>query len=451
LTSTPAAPVSGKWGSGGTSPWTSPITSDLIVADEIVLDQIALDGDAIYWSEAQPQKQGRTFVYCVNEIREAKRITPDHGNAFNVRTRAHEYGGGAFAVRDRTVYFSNFADQRLHRQDQGRQPYPITPADALRYADGVIDRRHGRIICVREDHTRPGKVINTLVSIDISGRMPPQILASGNDFYSTPRLSPDGDRLAWLTWNHPNMPWVATEAWVGEILSDGTIGNARRVAGGLDESVFQAEWSPDGDLYFISDQSDGWWNLYRERNGVIEPMAPMDAEFGRPQWQFGMSTYAFESAERLICSFVRDGIWKLAQIDTRTKRFDVIPTEFTGISQLRAGPGRVVFLSGTPSEASALVDLSLATGIIGLFDAHCSCATRSGVMFQRLSRSRSPPTGERPPTPSTIRRFPPSSLRQQARRFRCSSRSTEGRPLPPRARSRLRCNIGPAGASACST
>jgi dipeptidyl aminopeptidase/acylaminoacyl peptidase len=155
------------------------------------------------------------------------------------------------------------------------------------------------------------------------------------------------------------MPWVATEAWVGEILSDGTIGNARRVAGGLDESVFQPEWSR---LYFISDQRGGWWNLYRERDGVIEPMAPMDAEFGRPQWRFGMSTYAFESAERLICCFVRDDIWKLAQIDTRTKRFDVIPTEFTGISQLRAGPGRVVFLGGTPSAASALVDLSLATG-----------------------------------------------------------------------------------------
>jgi hypothetical protein len=137
--------------------WTSPITSDLIVADAIVLDQIALDGDVIYWSEAQPQKHGRTFIYCVNEDGAAKLITPDDGNALNVRTRAHEYGGGAFAVRDRTVYFSNFADQRLYRQDQGRQPYPITPADARRYADGEIDRRRGRIICVREDHTRPGR------------------------------------------------------------------------------------------------------------------------------------------------------------------------------------------------------------------------------------------------------------------------------------------------------
>ena len=116
----------------------------------------------------------------------------------------------------------------------------------------------------------------------------------GNDFYSTPRLSPDGSRMSWLTWRHPDMPWVATEAWVGEILPDWTIVNPRRVAGGPDESVFQPEWSPQGDLYFVSDRDSGWWNLYRERDGAIEPMAEMDAEFGRPQWQFGMSTYTFE-------------------------------------------------------------------------------------------------------------------------------------------------------------
>ncbi len=326
--------------------WTSPITSDLIVAEAIRLGEIALDGDAIYWTESQPQKKGRSFIYRAVGGGEAELVTPDDANAFNVRTRAHEYGGGAFAVRDHTLYFSNFADQRLYRQDAGQQPHPITPlpttaaasdqslarpagasadglrsnvatdaaketpmkADALRYADGVIDRRRGRIICVREDHTRPGEAINTLVSVDLSGAQAQQVLVSGNDFYSTPRLSRDGGRLAWLTWNHPNMPWIATEAWVGEIQPDGTVANARRVAGGPDESVFQPEWSPDGDLFFVSDRGAGWWNLYRHRDGVSEPIAPMDAEFGRPQWMFGMSTYAFESEERLICCFVRDGV-----------------------------------------------------------------------------------------------------------------------------------------------
>ena len=207
--------------------WTSPITSDLVVAAAIRLDQIALDADAIYWTKSQPQKQGRSFIFRADEGGEAELVTPDDANAFNVRTRAHEYGGGAFAVQNWTVYFSNFADQRLYRQDAGQQPHPITPlpstaaasdqsvarpadnsadglrspvatdavketpigTDALRYADGVIDRRRGRMICVREDHTRLGEAINTLVSVDISGTQAQQVLVSGNDFYSTPRLS----------------------------------------------------------------------------------------------------------------------------------------------------------------------------------------------------------------------------------------------------------------------
>jgi dipeptidyl aminopeptidase/acylaminoacyl peptidase len=355
--------------------WTSPITSDLIVADAIRLDQVALDGDAIYWSESQPQKQGRTLIYRAAGSGEPELVTPDDANAFNIRTRVHEYGGGAFAIQDRTLYFSNFADQRLYRQDPGHEPRPITPlptaqgaanrqprADALRYADGVIDARRGRIVCVREDHTSPREAINTLVSIDISGAGAPRVLVSGNDFYSSPRLNPEGSRLAWLTWNHPNMPWVATEAWVGEILADGTVANAIKVAGGPDESVLQPEWSPDGDLYFVSDRGSGWWNLHRYRDGVIESIAPIDAEFGRPQWRFAMAAYAFESAERLICCFVRDGVWKLAEVDTRTKRFDLIPTEFTDISQVRASPGRVAFFGGSPSQALALIDLDLSTG-----------------------------------------------------------------------------------------
>ncbi len=347
--------------------WASPITSDLIAAEAIRLDQIALDGDAIFWTELQPQKQGRTFLYRSVGGGEPEPVTPDDENRFNVRTRVHEYGGGAFAVDGGAVIFSNFADQRLYRQDSDQPPRAITlvPArgstDAFRYADGVIDRRRGRMICVREDHTGEGEAVNALVGLDLSGAEAPRILVSGNDFYSTPRLSPDFGRLAWLTWNHPNMPWVSTELWVGEILPDGAIGAARRVAGGPDELIVQPEWSPDGDLVFVSDRS-GWWNLYRERSGAIEPLAPMDAEFARPQWRFGMSSYAFELAERLICSFVKDGAWKFAQLDLQSKRFDPIPTEFTDISQLRASRGRVFFLGGTPSEALALVEMNLNDG-----------------------------------------------------------------------------------------
>lgn len=350
--------------------WSSPITSDLVVADAIRLDQIALDGRSIFWTESQPQKGGRYFVYRSNGEGLAELVTPDDTNTFNVRTRVHEYGGGAFLVRDGTVFFSNFTDQRLYRQESGQAPLPITPVagpsapeqGALRYADGVLDSQRNRIICVQEDHTRPDQVVNTVVAVDLSGGRSPEVLVSGSDFYSTPRLSPDGNRLVWLTWNHPDMPWLAAEAWVGEISADGSIRNARHVAGGPDEAVFQPEWSPEGELYFVSDRDSGWWNLYRERGGAIEAVAPMEAEFGQPQWNFGMSTYAFESAERLVCCFVRDGTWQLAQLDTRTRRLDVIATPFSSISQVRAGPGRAIFIGGAPSEPSSLVDWNLATG-----------------------------------------------------------------------------------------
>jgi dipeptidyl aminopeptidase/acylaminoacyl peptidase len=369
--------------------WASPITSDLVAAEAIRLDQVALMGDTVYWTESRPEKQGRTFLYRSVAGGEPERVTPDDENRFNVRTRVHEYGGGAFAVDGGTVYFSNFGDQRLYRQEGGGPPRPISPppssgpANALRYADGAIDRAHGRMICAREDHTGAGEAVNTLIGLDLAGVRAPRILVSGADFYSTPRLSPNGENLAWLAWNHPNMPWVSTELWVADVLADGAIGAARLVAGGPEESVVQPEWSPDGDLYFVSDRS-GWWNLYREKGGAIEPMAPMEAEFARPQWRFGMSAYAFESAERLISSFVKDGVWRLARIDARTKRLDPIASEFTDVSQVRARRGRALFLGGTPSEALALVEMNLSDGTRRVI-------RRSSAVADTVRRFISPP------------------------------------------------------------
>jgi hypothetical protein len=225
--------------------WTSPITSDLVVSDSVRLEQVALDNDTLYWSETQPQKKGRSFVYRMVKGGEPEPVTPDDENGFNVRTRVHEYGGGSFAVSDGAVFFSNDTDQRLHRQDVGGQPRPITPppaagAAALRYADGVVDGRRGRLICIREDHARDGEVVNAIISVDLSGATPQRALVSGADFYSTPRLNPLGNRMAWLSWNHPDMPWVRTEAWVGDLRPDGGTEHARQVAGGPDEFDFSA-------------------------------------------------------------------------------------------------------------------------------------------------------------------------------------------------------------------
>ncbi|MFQ5855359.1 MAG: S9 family peptidase [Anaerolineae bacterium] len=334
--------------------WKSPITSDLIVAETIGLGQIALDGEDVYWVEMRPAEGGRQVIVRRTPDGQTTDMTPP---PFNARTRVHEYGGGAFVVTDRTIIFSNFDDQRLYRQDTGAEPQPITPEGDLRYADGVIDRRRNRLICVREDHTAAGReAVNTLVSLGLAGGDGGQVLVSGNDFYSSPRLSPDGSHLAWLTWNHPNMPWDGTELWVGEIREDGSIDRSERVAGGVDESIFQPEWSPDGTLYFVSDRP-GWWNLYRWRAGQIEPLCEMEAEFGMPQWIFGMSTYAFESAGRIICSYTEQGTWHLASLNPATGELEAIETPYTQIGFLRAMPGRVVFLAGSPTEPASIVQL----------------------------------------------------------------------------------------------
>lgn len=346
--------------------WKSPITSDLIVSAVVGLGQIALDGDEVYWVEQRPTEGGRNVVVQRSPDGRIRDRTPA---PFNARTRVHEYGGGACVVHRGSLYFSNFADQRMYRQQADAAPEPVTPDENLRYADGEIDPHRHRLVCVREDHRQADReAVNAIVALALdSGDT--RVLVSGSDFYSSPRLSPDGSRLAWLSWNHPNMPWDGTELWLAGVRSDGSLDTPRRVAGGGAESIFQPAWSPDGVLYFVSDRTD-WWNVYRVQDGQvepqievkIEPMCDRPAEFGLPQWAFGMSTYAFASAERMICTYTENGTWHLASLDTRTKRLDELATPYTAISGIRVASGRVVFSAGSPTEAACIVELDLASG-----------------------------------------------------------------------------------------
>src|SRR5262249_12909114 len=268
-------------------------TPELIMATGLRLGQVAVDGDDLYWIEGRPLEAGRQVIARRGADGRIVDVTPA---PFNARTRVHEYGGGAFAVADGEVYFSNFADQQLYRQSIEGETHPITSEGELRYADAVIDRRSDRLICIREcNKGRGNELVNEMISGRLDGRGDSLVLASKHDFYSSPRLSPDGSQLAYLSWNHPNMPWDGTELWVADIGDDGGLDSERTlVAGSADESIFQPEWSPDGILHFVSDRT-GWWNLYRWRNGKVEALCPMEAEFGMPQWVFGMSTYGFES------------------------------------------------------------------------------------------------------------------------------------------------------------
>src|SRR5579862_4304627 len=232
--------------------WKSPVTSDLIVAAAIGLGAVIVDGADIYWTESRPGEGGRNVL--VRHLPDGGRhdVTPP---PFTVRSRVHAYGGGATVDRG-TAYFTNCADQRLYRLKDGATP-PRTPAAAdgvsRRYADGVIDAARSRWIGIREVHAAGGRVDNAIVAVDLAREDAGRTLAEGCDFYAAPRLSPDGARLAWLSWNHPDMPWVASELWVAPIAADGGLGAPRRIAGGAAESVAQPRWSPDGTLYFISD------------------------------------------------------------------------------------------------------------------------------------------------------------------------------------------------------
>ncbi len=337
--------------------WKSPITSDLIVAGTIGLGQVQLDGQDIYWNELRPTEAGRNVIVHLS----ADGITDITPPPFNVRTRVHEYGGGSYLVHGGVIYFSNFADQRLYRQRVGEEPTPITPEKAWRYADGVIDIQRQRMVCVREDHTSAGEAVNTIVSLSLDGSEVEQpILVSGSDFYSSPRFSPDGSYLAWICWNHPNMPWDGTELWVGEIKADGSLGETWKVAGGLEESIVQPAWSPDGVLYFVSDRTN-WWNLYRwqRRQAEIEPLCPMEAEFGSPHWIFGLSNYGFLSAEQLVCTYSQGGISHLALLNTTTKQLEPIETPYTDIGGIHTAPGKVVFTAGSATEPTAIYQLDL--------------------------------------------------------------------------------------------
>lgn len=353
--------------------WPSPIDASAVVAGATGLSQLALDGDDAYWIEARPAEAGRNVVVLRSpDGTLADVIPPGH----NARSRVHEYGGGAFAAADRVVWYSNDADRRVYRCAVGAESVPITPEGSTRYADFALDTRRRRLLCVAESHGQGAEPRNTLVALhaDLPGQ--PETVASGADFYSSPRISAAGDRVAWLEWNHPDMPWDGTVLKCARIDAQGRVADVDTVAGGRSEALFQPVWSPDGILHFVSDRS-GYWNLYRYADGEVRAVCPMRAEFGRPHWVFGLSTYAFESATRIVAAFCREGLWRIGTVDASSGGpLRELPTPFTEFAYVRARPGRIVACAGGPADSEAIVEIDLSAGT-----------------FQRWRGSSAEPTG----------------------------------------------------------
>ncbi|HTM03940.1 MAG TPA: prolyl oligopeptidase family serine peptidase [Vicinamibacterales bacterium] len=376
--------------------WSSPISAAMVAAQGLRLGAVSLDGDDIYWLEGRPSESGRIVLVRRTPDGRIRDVTPP---PFNVRTRVHEYGGGAYVVDAGVAWFSNFSDQCLYRVDcrsDDGVPRAVTPEGPWRFADGCVDGRRGRLICVREDHGVAFEPVNALVSIAFDGSTGAgTVLAHGYDFYSTPRLSADGRRLAWLCWRHPNMPWDGTELWVADVGDDGALTNVVRVAGGDRESIYQPGWLADGSLVFATDRT-GWWDLHRtfpegSRSGAGLPPSPKAAarlaearfaseggygppvtaivkhpiartEFGRPQWVFGTATWTQVDAGRLLVSYTRDGRWSLATIDLANGECRDVPTELEPLEWLAATATHAVVVAASPTEPEAVVRIGLISG-----------------------------------------------------------------------------------------
>ena len=337
--------------------WKSPVSAGRIASAALKLSHVEIKDGAVYWNELRPAQAGR----CVIVRCDANGVSDLVPAPFNARTRVHEYGGGAYTIAGKNVYFSNYTDQRIYRVKGSKPPASVTAESDMRYADGIWDRYRKRIICVREDHTGDGEALNTIAAIDPDRSACGEVLVSGNDFYSSPRLSPDGTELAWLSWDHPGMPWDSARLWTAPVNKDGSIGGARNIAGGKHESICQPEWSYDGELYFVSDRTN-WWNLYRVRSGRIEPVILIEAEFALPQWVFHMSTYSFAGAGRIVCAYCKLGMWNLAVVDIGSGILHRLETPYNSIMDLSAEDGVAVFIGGSATEPVSVIKLDLESG-----------------------------------------------------------------------------------------
>ena len=363
--------------------WKSPITAALLTSAGISFSELRFSNGQVYWLESRPDEGGRVAVVRYSLDGKGTDAIPQ---AFNARTRAHEYGGGAYFVQNNTIFFSNFKDQRLYRQEPKGEPLAITPEPAtpggLRYADGRVTPDGKTIVCVRERHEQGREAINEIVALPADGSTGARVVVGGADFYSFPRISPDGKHLAWTCWRHPLMPWDGTELWVGDLKSDGSISNARHVAGSASESILQPQWASDGTLHFISDRN-GWWNLYAERSKGIVPVLEIDAEVGVPQWLFGYSRYTFLSGDRIACIYGRDGLEHLKLIDLNSKKADTVSIPYTALGSITSdGDHTLFFAAASPTKASEVAALDLRDGKIRVLKCSLSVEIDSGYLSQ---------------------------------------------------------------------
>ncbi len=330
--------------------WPSPIPASALTARQARIDEVRVDGESTYWLESRPWEKGRTALVR----RDSSGSTDVLPEPWNCRSRVHEYGGGSYAVRDGLVVFCEFTTTRVLRLDPGEtEPVPLTPEGEVRYGGLVLAGE--QVFAVREDHRGDGAPVNELVRLDLHGDNPDGgvVVARGSDFVSRPAVNAEGTAIAWIAWDHPNMPWDSTRLVVADLTTDGA-GSPQVIAGGDGISVAQPQFADDGTLWFISDES-GWWNLHRWDGGHATRVHPVDADLAQPQWVLGMVDYALLPDGRVLTRRWVDEYSRLAVLDPARDTLTDLDDEGVMFDHLVAIGSEVAFRRGLADRLPEVV------------------------------------------------------------------------------------------------
>ena len=363
--------------------WPSPWAASTVAAGKVSRSGLQAEGASVYWSESRPDDGGRQVVVGVAGGGAAVDVSPA---GVSVRTRVHEYGGGAATVAGGALFYSDQQDQRVYRLEPGAAtgPLALTPevdptGAAMRYADGSLTPSGQWLVCVEEE-VSGDRTVHRVVAVAADGSERVVPLVDDTDFVAAPRISPDGRLLAWMAWDHPSMPWDSSEIRVGQILEKPgsiTVVEARRMAGGEGIAVGQPRWCHDGSLLYVDDRT-GWWLPYRVGSPPGEPdaisagpLVDLEVEFHAPDWALGQATMAELADGSLVCRLHRDGRDVLARLRARPGEWSVETIEqpcvtISGVvvadEVTPAGSARVVVLGSTPTEAHSVFEISLDAG-----------------------------------------------------------------------------------------
>lgn len=332
--------------------WESPITAELTTQSAVGLRSVRLDGDDLYWIESRPEEGGRRAIVKRDADGNVSDAIPAE---YSSRTRVHEYGGGSYFVEDGVIYFSNHRDQKLYRYNGEGEPEALTN-DGYRYADCIMDASHNQLICVQEDHTFDGEPVNTLVAVSLDGGGRVRSLFSGTDFVSSPAISPDGNTLVWITWDHPNMNWDDTKMWKASVSDNGSISGTATIVERASLSVQEPRFNDAGDLYYISDPN-GWWNFqnYDLSDEESSSLTRKEVEFGK-SGALGAHSWAYYGDNQIIAKYESDGTSHLATVDMTNGSVSEIETPYVSISKVYSDGERVYLLGASATSATEIAE-----------------------------------------------------------------------------------------------